>query len=74
MSIAPIITFKAGRCNLDVRLPTQTPILSHPLLTEIFSQTTSRPWKVTPEEDRGYIYLYSEDGLFAMSGATRIVC
>ncbi|KAG0649558.1 Proteasomal ubiquitin receptor ADRM1-B [Hyphodiscus hymeniophilus] len=42
MSISPIITFKAGRCELD---------------------TSSRPYKATPDPTPGYIYLYSEDEL-----------
>ncbi|KAF7546749.1 hypothetical protein G7046_g9212 [Stylonectria norvegica] len=42
MSIAPLITFKAGLCDLD---------------------TSSKPYKVKPQPEKGYIYLYSEDGL-----------
>ncbi|KAH8808215.1 proteasome complex subunit Rpn13 ubiquitin receptor-domain-containing protein [Xylogone sp. PMI_703] len=42
MSIVPIISFKAGRCEVD---------------------TSSRPWKVTPDPKPGYIYLYAEDEL-----------
>ncbi|KAI0432975.1 proteasome complex subunit Rpn13 ubiquitin receptor-domain-containing protein [Xylaria sp. FL1042] len=41
-SIAPVITFKAGRCQLD---------------------TTSKPYKVSPLPDPGFIYLYYEDDL-----------
>ncbi|ORY66358.1 proteasome complex subunit Rpn13 ubiquitin receptor-domain-containing protein [Pseudomassariella vexata] len=43
MSISPIITFKAGRCELQ--------------------QSESKPYKVTPQPEPGYIYLYSEDDL-----------
>ncbi|KAI8965974.1 proteasome complex subunit Rpn13 ubiquitin receptor-domain-containing protein [Daldinia sp. FL1419] len=42
MSITPIITFKAGRCDVNA---------------------SSRPFKVKPLEQPGYIYLYSEDDL-----------
>ncbi|TVY82396.1 Proteasomal ubiquitin receptor ADRM1-like protein [Lachnellula suecica] len=42
MSVSPIITFKAGRCEVD---------------------TSSRPYKVTPDPTPGYVYLYSEDEL-----------
>lgn len=42
MSISPIITFKAGKCEID---------------------TSSKPYKVTPDPTPGYIYLYSEDEL-----------
>lgn len=42
MPIAPIITFKAGQCDVD---------------------TSSKPYKVTPQPEPGYIYLYSEDDL-----------
>ncbi|KAK3329412.1 proteasome complex subunit Rpn13 ubiquitin receptor-domain-containing protein [Apodospora peruviana] len=42
MSIAPLITFKAGVCDLD---------------------TSSKPYKVKPQDTPGYIYLYSEDEL-----------
>ncbi|KAH7328666.1 proteasome complex subunit Rpn13 ubiquitin receptor-domain-containing protein [Stachybotrys elegans] len=39
---APIITFKAGRCDVN---------------------NISSPWKVKPEPEPGYIYLYGEDDL-----------
>ncbi|KAI6785643.1 26S proteasome regulatory subunit N13 [Emericellopsis cladophorae] len=42
MATAPIITFKAGQCDLD---------------------TSSKPFKVKPQAQPGYIYLYSEDDL-----------
>ncbi|KJZ73549.1 hypothetical protein HIM_07105 [Hirsutella minnesotensis 3608] len=42
MPIAPIITFKAGQCDVD---------------------TSSTPAKVKPQQQPGYIYLYSEDDL-----------
>ncbi|KAK7753220.1 hypothetical protein SLS62_004739 [Diatrype stigma] len=42
MSISPIITFKAGKCQVD---------------------TSSKPYKVKPETQPGYVYLYSEDDL-----------
>ncbi|KAK5990828.1 Proteasomal ubiquitin receptor ADRM1-like protein [Cladobotryum mycophilum] len=42
MPIVPIITFKAGQCEVDA---------------------SSRPNKVTPISDPGYVYLYSEDDL-----------
>ncbi|KAL7789403.1 proteasome complex subunit Rpn13 ubiquitin receptor domain-containing protein [Trichoderma ceciliae] len=42
MPIAPIITFKAGQCDVDV---------------------SSKPYKVAPHPESGYIYLYSEDDL-----------
>ncbi|KAF4995104.1 hypothetical protein FDECE_12902 [Fusarium decemcellulare] len=42
MPIAPIITFKAGQCEVD---------------------TLSKPYKVKPQPEPGYIYLYSEDDL-----------
>ncbi|KAJ4314326.1 hypothetical protein N0V84_008970 [Fusarium piperis] len=42
MPIAPIITFKAGQCEVD---------------------TLSKPFKVKPQSEPGYIYLYSDDDL-----------
>ncbi|KAH6997877.1 proteasome complex subunit Rpn13 ubiquitin receptor-domain-containing protein [Ilyonectria robusta] len=42
MPISPIITFKAGQCEVD---------------------TSSKPFKVKPQPEPGYIYLYSEDDL-----------
>ncbi|KAI9171544.1 Proteasomal ubiquitin receptor ADRM1 [Paramyrothecium foliicola] len=42
MPIAPIITFKAGQCEVD---------------------TSSKPFKVKPQPEPGYIYLYAEDEL-----------
>ncbi|KAI8718814.1 Pru domain-containing protein [Fusarium sp. LHS14.1] len=42
MPIAPIITFKAGQCEVD---------------------TSTKPFKVKPQSEPGYIYLYSEDDL-----------
>ncbi|RSL70667.1 hypothetical protein CEP53_001825 [Fusarium sp. AF-6] len=42
MPIAPIITFKAGQCEVD---------------------TSTKPFKVKPQAEPGYIYLYSEDDL-----------
>jgi 26S proteasome regulatory subunit N13 len=42
MPISPIITFKAGQCEVD---------------------TSSKPYKVKPQSEPGYIYLYSEDDL-----------
>ncbi|KAI1756723.1 proteasome complex subunit Rpn13 ubiquitin receptor-domain-containing protein [Xylaria castorea] len=41
-SITPLITFKAGRCDVD---------------------TSSKPYKVSPQPEHGYIYLYYEDDL-----------
>ncbi|KAI0447918.1 proteasome complex subunit Rpn13 ubiquitin receptor-domain-containing protein [Xylaria telfairii] len=41
-SIMPLITFKAGRCELD---------------------TSSKPYRVAPQPEPGYIYLYNEDDL-----------
>ncbi|EFY86876.1 hypothetical protein MAC_07092 [Metarhizium acridum CQMa 102] len=43
MPIAPIITFKAGQCEVD--------------------DGSSRPLKVKPQPQPGYLYLYSEDDL-----------
>ncbi|QPG99710.1 hypothetical protein C2857_002378 [Epichloe festucae Fl1] len=43
MPIAPIITFKAGQCEIG--------------------DATSRPLKVKPQPQPGYLYLYSEDDL-----------
>ncbi|KAI6770403.1 hypothetical protein HG530_005032 [Fusarium avenaceum] len=42
MAITPIITFKAGQCEVD---------------------TSSKPYKVKPQPESGYISLYSEDDL-----------
>ncbi|KAG6033201.1 hypothetical protein E4U41_006970 [Claviceps citrina] len=42
MPIAPLITFKAGQCEID--------------------DTASRPLKIKPQTQPGYLYLYSEDG------------
>ncbi|KAH7270107.1 proteasome complex subunit Rpn13 ubiquitin receptor-domain-containing protein [Fusarium redolens] len=42
MPISPIITFKAGQCEVDA---------------------SSKPYKVKPQPEPGYIYLYSEDDL-----------
>ncbi|KAI1189388.1 proteasome complex subunit Rpn13 ubiquitin receptor-domain-containing protein [Nemania serpens] len=41
-SISPVLTFKAGKCELD---------------------TSSKPYKVSPLPERGYIYLYFDDDL-----------
>ncbi|KAG6002625.1 hypothetical protein E4U21_002931 [Claviceps maximensis] len=43
MPISPLITFKAGQCEID--------------------DATSRPLKVKPQPQPGYLYLYSEDDL-----------
>ncbi|KAG6014792.1 hypothetical protein E4U43_006119 [Claviceps pusilla] len=43
MPIAPLITFKAGQCEID--------------------DANSRPLKVKPQPQPGYLYLYSEDDL-----------
>ncbi|KAM5355986.1 hypothetical protein ACJ41O_002632 [Fusarium nematophilum] len=42
MPITPLITFKAGQCEVN---------------------TSDKPYKVTPQPEPGYIYLYSEDEL-----------
>lgn len=42
MAYAPIITFKAGRCDVD---------------------SSSQPWKIKPQPEPGYVYLYLEDEL-----------
>ncbi|KAI0200081.1 proteasome complex subunit Rpn13 ubiquitin receptor-domain-containing protein [Astrocystis sublimbata] len=41
-SISPLITFKAGNCEVD---------------------DSSKPYKVKPQSEPGYLYLYSEDDL-----------
>ncbi|KAI0972549.1 proteasome complex subunit Rpn13 ubiquitin receptor-domain-containing protein [Xylaria arbuscula] len=41
-SITPVITFKAGRCDID---------------------TSSKPYKVSPLPEPGYVYLYFEEDL-----------
>lgn len=57
MSIAPIITFKAGLCDLNVCWSTKR----FRNYTDSFSQeSTSR---VTPQSTPGYVYLYSEEDL-----------
>ncbi|GAD99877.1 hypothetical protein PVAR5_8605 [Paecilomyces variotii No. 5] len=48
MSIEPIITFKAGICDLDV---------------SAVPPTSANPPRVKPKPTPGYIYLYSEDEL-----------
>lgn len=69
MSIAaPIITFKAGICDLDVSSINNClqPIrrsLSKQTLTAVASQTSANPPQVKPKSTPGYIYLYSEDDL-----------
>jgi len=73
MSITPIITFKAGICDVDVRLPDLPPDSLHstlvsPLYTVPYNvannvhQSSSKPYKVNALPTPGYIYLYSEDG------------
>jgi 26S proteasome regulatory subunit N13 len=62
MSISPIITFKAGQCEVDVRLLLSS---SYELLTNM--KTASKPYKVKPIPKPGYIYLYSEDGIIRHS-------
>jgi hypothetical protein len=62
MPIAPIITFKAGQCEVDVSLASLY-VLTSPITDGSFSQDgSSRPLKVKPQPQPGYIYLYSEDG------------
>jgi len=72
MSVQPIITFKAGICELDVRRESGPQCIHHrvtqvvqtlvEMLTSIV-QTSSKPVKVKPLPTSGYIYLYSEDEL-----------
>ncbi|KAG5928499.1 hypothetical protein E4U42_000571 [Claviceps africana] len=71
MPISPLITFKAGQCEIDVRYCSQARMRS--LLTvpaaSICSlhcpqDATSRPLKIKPQPQAGYLYLYSEDGRF----------
>ncbi|KAK3694842.1 proteasome complex subunit Rpn13 ubiquitin receptor-domain-containing protein [Podospora appendiculata] len=52
MSITPIITFKAGICEVD---------------------QSSKPFKITPKPEPGYIYLYSEDELIHFCWRSRDV-
>lgn len=63
MSIIPIITFKAGFCDLDVG-PLRSPRFSQVVaLTFRNLQTATSPPLVKPKPTPGYIYLYSEDDL-----------
>jgi len=57
MSIAPIITFKAGVCDLDVCRSTQG---YHNITNNILQESTS---KAQPQPTPGYVYLYSEEDL-----------
>ena len=67
MSINPIITFKAGTCDLDVCLTSLErlrPFLCPfclPSLTPV--QYSATPPIVRPKSIKGFIYLYSEDDL-----------
>jgi hypothetical protein len=75
MSVAPLITFKAGQCEIDVSMP---PYLLGACLpanlalhkADKNSQTDSEPHKVKAQSQQGYIYLYvnPEDG------RTRALC
>lgn len=66
MSIAPLITFRAGYCDVEsVSHPgssIHTTALAFTVLT--FKQKDSKPWKVKAVPDPGYIYLYigEDDG------------
>jgi 26S proteasome regulatory subunit N13 len=60
MSILPLITFKAGRCDVDVC--TLRPDLD---VFANLNQTSSKPFKVTPDGTPGYLYLYAEDGMYS---------
>jgi 26S proteasome regulatory subunit N13 len=60
MSINPIITFKAGMCEVDVSF-----LSCQQHLEDVLTfgwQVTSTPWKIKPQPQPGYIYLFSEDG------------
>jgi hypothetical protein len=59
MSISPIITFKAGTCEVDVSF---SHTYSHFLPSNSNIQTNHKPFNVIPLAKPGYIYLYSEDG------------
>jgi hypothetical protein len=65
MSISPIITFKAGKCELDVCI--HSFFRREWAIKANCNQTSNRPYKVTPEPTPGYIYLYSEDGIFLIN-------
>jgi hypothetical protein len=61
MSIAPIITFKAGRCEINVGF-TLSPSPGH--FANNDEKQSTRPWTVKADPTPGYIYLYlgDEDG------------
>lgn len=66
MAVTPLITFKAGPCGIDVSTFAEAPP-SGPLLTTSL-QDTSKPFKVTPKQEQGYIYLYQDDdGMSSLS-------
>jgi len=64
MSIIPIITFKAGFCEVDVSL-SHLRFPRPPLSSVANSQTQQsvKPYKINPQPKKGYIYLYSEEGM-----------
>lgn len=60
MAITPIITFKAGKIDLDVRLFILRTSACFILLI-FLCQTNSKPYKSTPVDTKGYIYVYKDD-------------
>jgi len=59
MSISPIITFKAGICDADVS--TGRAIAQSNLLMSVQSEVS--PPRIKPVATKGFLYLYSEDGM-----------
>jgi hypothetical protein len=39
------------------------PFACHHRISMLIAQTSSKPFKVTPDPTPGYIYLYSEEGM-----------
>lgn len=61
MPISPLITVKAGKIDVDVRLHKLT-YSNRNLLTTLSQETGSKPYKSKPVAAKGYIYVYEEDG------------
>jgi hypothetical protein len=62
MSKSLLITFKAGRCVIDVSVYFSELFVFHIYTCLCYKQDSGKPYKVTPDPTPGYIYLYTEDG------------
>lgn len=61
MPIAPLITFKAGQCEVQVSRGA-SPLSPQSRLLRASEQTDSKPYRVIPKPEPGYLYLFTDDG------------